>query len=163
MWHLNEQEWDCQDISRADKLYCQMQISSFHGTRISEEFGFNSSIESEQQMSPCNCVCVFLQEPFQGNIPQHSNHVSFKCSVWRCFYLFFRRWNDLSPPKKFYPEIIKPATLQISPSACMGTQSMNCSELHKQDLNNLACFTWVPSLSCGDKSSTLRWQLNKLR
>jgi len=67
------------------------------------------------------------------------------------------------PAKKFYPEIINPATQQISSAACIGIESMNCSEIHKQDLNNLTCYAQVPALSCGDKSSSLRRQINKLR
>lgn len=44
-----------------------MQISSLHGTRISEEFGFNSSIKSEQQTSvPATASVYFCRNLSKG-------------------------------------------------------------------------------------------------
>lgn len=109
-----------------------------------------------------------MQGSFQRNIPRYNSHVSFKCSVWQSLYFSFRECNNVSPPnvtspKKFYPEIINLATLQNSPSSCIGIPSTNWSELCEQDSKNLSCFTWFPSLSCGDKSSRQRRWINKLR
>lgn len=79
--------------------------------------------------------------------------------MWRCFHFLFGRLNDLVPLKKFYPEVISLATLQMNPSAFMWIQSMNCNELHK----TWATWFYKSSLSCGDKSSNLRGQIKKLR
>lgn len=120
-----------------------------------EEFVFNSSLEPEQQ-TRVPAAAYFCRTLSEG--------IFLSTTATLALNALCGDASTFSLGDGMVYLILRSSTLKLLIQllwrwACRGTQSLSCSELHKQGLNNPGSFILIPTLPWADKRASLRRQV----